>query len=164
MGSKVKTYAPKHALRLCARWSVERLQQYSVKYCADLYNLQLTSDVCNILISPHIVIRALDYNGSTIPRLVNRRSGWWMVGRAVKFLGVVSGWNIIAWARTSGAPRLRLFRIHGEISAGSMHRDSEAGVIVTVNKCEAVKCREYSIQYIVWRVYENMWASLRIPE
>ena len=75
---------------------VERLQQYSVKYCVDLYNLQLTSDVRNILISPHIVIRALDYNGSTIPRLVNRRSGWWMVGRAVKFLGVVSGWNIIA--------------------------------------------------------------------
>ena len=31
-----------------------------------------------------------------------------------------------------------MFRIHGEINAGSMHRDSEAGVIVTVKLLNVV--------------------------
>ena len=119
----MKTYAPGHALRQCARWSVERLQQYSVKYCVDLCNLQLTSDVYIILISPHIVIRALYCNRSIFTRLVNRRSSRCIIGRAdpTGFLdNLTCSWRCSegmircfkgnigcqAWARTSSAPRL----------------------------------------------------------
>ena len=85
--------------------------------------LQPTSDDCCILISHHIVIRALDCNWSMRTRLMNRRSR--CIGRAVRILDdTIGSWRCSEngirffrgyigcqmWTRMSGAQRL--FRIH----------------------------------------------------
>ena len=112
--TKVKTHAPKHA---------ERLQQYSIKYWVDLCNLQLTSFVYNILISPHIVKRGLESNRSMITRLVNRRISRCRIGR-VGFLDDMTGGRRCIENRT---------RYHGRQWWDRCHQDSEVWPLKCVN-------------------------------